>query len=90
MTTQWYDYIGYIAAVCIAIFAIPQLINLIKTKNTSYISLLMYSIYLVGCYAFTLAGIFMVAGVDRARTIDGLPLILADGVASIIATIILV
>jgi hypothetical protein len=49
----------------------------------------MYIIYLIGCYTFTLAGIFMLVGVPgQTATIAGLPLILADGVASTIATII--
>jgi uncharacterized protein with PQ loop repeat len=82
-----WDIFGLIAGICIAIFAIPQIISLIRTKDTSYIKLSMYVIYVIGCYVYVVVGILV--SIDNHSIIKGLQLIIADGAASIVATIIL-
>ena len=47
---KWYGYVGFIAAFCIAIYSLPQFIKIIKTKNTTAISVLMF--FLVICFLY--------------------------------------
>jgi uncharacterized protein with PQ loop repeat len=83
--------VGIIASIGISIFTLPQLISLIKTKNTAYINIPMYLIYLIGCLCFLLGGIFMVAGVGLEPTLSGgLPLVIAQGVCGTISSIIFI
>lgn len=49
--------LGYIGAVCIAVFSSPSLINVIKTKDTTVISTLMFTILTVGAFGFMMQGI---------------------------------
>jgi uncharacterized protein with PQ loop repeat len=83
-----------VASGLIAIFTTPQLINLIKTRNTTYINIPMYSIYLIGCFCFLIGGVLMVCGVGMdnptlARNLSsGLPLVIAQSFCGIISSII--
>ncbi len=49
--------LGYIGAICIGIFSSPQLIRVIKTKDTYSIPLLMFAILFIGSLCFTIQGI---------------------------------
>ncbi len=49
--------LGYLGAICIAIFSSPQLIRVIKTKDTYSVPLLMFSILAFGSLCFTIQGI---------------------------------
>jgi uncharacterized protein with PQ loop repeat len=71
----------------ISIFTLPQLINLIKTKNTAFINIPMYSIYLIGCVCFLLGGILMTCNHLLSA---GLPLVIAQSVCLTITTIIFI
>lgn len=89
---QWYFYIGLIAAICIAAFNFPQLIQVIKTKNTCGMSVIMLLILLGGDIFFVLNGIGILADKDmeqKARISAGLPLLLANLIATIMTATLL-
>ncbi|MDR3329962.1 MAG: hypothetical protein LBS76_01660 [Mycoplasmataceae bacterium] len=83
---DWYFYIGLIASAAIAVFTVPQLVNIVKTKNTAFINIPMYIIYLIGCLCFLLGGI-LTATTSLA---SGLPLIIAQSVCGTISSIIFI
>lgn len=72
--------IGLLAAICTTISFLPQAIKTIKTKNTSGISLGMYSLFSFGTLLWFIYGI----------TDKNLPVALANGVTLIFACIILI
>ena len=72
--------IGLIAAACTTASFIPQAIKSIKTKDTSGISLSMYGLFALGTLLWLLFGIFT----------DNIPVLLANGVTLVFASIILV
>lgn len=82
----WYFYIGLIAAICIAIFSMPQLIKVIKTKHTEGLSVAMLSLLVFGDLMFGIQGIGMLAVKDIS---GGLPLFLANAVSCTTSAIIL-
>ncbi len=55
---RWWDILsfvfGIIAAICIAVYTFPQLVKLLKTKNSSGISISMFIILVVGDFFFIL------------------------------------
>ncbi|MFT4737498.1 MAG: MtN3 and saliva related transmembrane protein [Cyclobacteriaceae bacterium] len=51
------EIIGYIAAFCTTVSFLPQLIQTLKTKNTTGISLVMYVIFVFGVTMWLLYGI---------------------------------
>ncbi|WP_422397326.1 SemiSWEET family sugar transporter [Spiroplasma endosymbiont of Tricholauxania praeusta] len=51
------EILGYLAAICIPLAFLPQTIKLIKTRNTSGISIFSYSIYQLGGLTFLIFGI---------------------------------
>ncbi|MDE3212727.1 MAG: SemiSWEET transporter [Bacteroidota bacterium] len=72
--------IGLVAAGCTTTSFIPQAIKTIRTKNTSGISLAMYSLFALGTLLWLLFGIFS----------SNLPVSLANAVTLVFASIILV
>lgn len=84
---NWYFWVGMIAAGCVAIYNIPMFIKILRTKNTSGISLLMYIFLVLGCWLFFLQGIGMIF--DKNFN-GGLPLLLANLFSGLVSTIILV
>ena len=72
--------IGLIAAFCTTVSFVPQAIKTIQTKNTSGISLGMYSLFAFGTLLWFLYGIFS----------SNLPITLANGVTLIFSITILV
>ncbi|MFN8259077.1 MAG: SemiSWEET transporter [Bacteroidales bacterium] len=69
---------GLLAAICTTSAYLPQAIKIIRTKKTSDISLLMYSVMALGTFLWLLYGFFL----------HNFPLILANGIGfSLIATI---
>ena len=73
------DIIGYVAAVCTTISLLPQTLKLFKTKDTSAISLRMYSLFTFGVAAWLVFGILQ----------SNWPIILANGITLIFASLIL-
>lgn len=49
--------LGYLAAICIPLAFLPQTIKLIRTKKTSGLSILSYSVYQLGGLTFLVFGI---------------------------------
>ena len=50
------DIIGYFAAILTTLSFLPQAINTIKTKDTSGISLIMYSMFTIGVLGWLIYG----------------------------------
>ena len=76
---DWIKVLGLVAAFCTTIAFLPQAIKIIRTKDTSSISTAMYSLFTVGTLMWLLYGIYS----------HNIPVVLANGVTFIIATIIL-
>jgi MtN3 and saliva related transmembrane protein len=76
---DWVKILGLVAAFCTTIAFLPQAIKIIRTKDTSSISTAMYSLFTVGTLMWLLYGIYS----------RNMPVVLANGVTFIIATIIL-
>ena len=76
---NWISILGLVAAFCTTIAFLPQAIKIIRTKDTSSISTAMYSLFTVGTLMWLLYGIYS----------HNLPVVLANAVTFIIATIIL-
>ena len=76
---DWIKILGLVAAFCTTIAFLPQAIKIIRTKDTSSISTAMYSLFTVGTLMWLLYGIYS----------HNIPVVLANGVTFIIATIIL-
>lgn len=72
--------VGMIAAVLTTFSFLPQVLKTVKTKDTSGISLLMYSLSVVGLSLWLVHGVM----------INDLPLILANSVSVILSAIVLV
>lgn len=92
MELQWYFYVGLIAAICISIFTMPQLIQVIKTKHTEGLSIMMLCLLVFGDTCFALNGIGLLADkvVPMAQRLSGgLPLFLANVIATTISAILL-
>ena len=73
------DFLGYTAAVLTSASFIPQAFLVIRTRRTGGISLLMYSMFTIGVALWLVYGIAMRA----------LPIILANGLTLVLASIIL-
>ncbi|AXY01976.1 glutathione synthetase [Vibrio alfacsensis] len=70
--------LGYIAATCTTCAFIPQVMHILKTKDTSSISLGMYTIFILGVFLWMTYG-FIVAD---------LPVMLANAITLLLASII--
>lgn len=72
--------IGFVAATSTTVSFIPQAIKTIRTRQTKDISLMMYALLTFGVFMWTIYG-FMV---------NDWPVILANGITIIFASIVLV
>ncbi|MEE8328321.1 MAG: SemiSWEET transporter [Thermodesulfovibrionia bacterium] len=79
MDINYIAIIGLIAGTCTTISFLPQVIKIIKTKETKDISISMYIILATGMLLWIIYGIF----------IEALPVILANTISFIFATIVL-
>ncbi len=77
---NWIAAAGLVAAFCTTISFLPQAIQTIRTKDTSSISLAMYSIFTFGTLMWLLYGLFSY----------NLPVSLANGVTLILSSTILI
>lgn len=73
------DMVGFVAAILTTLSFVPQIILIIRTRRTSGISLLMYSIYVVGIVMWFAYGVMT----------GSLPLILSQTVTLLITGSIL-
>lgn len=72
--------IGTLAALCTTSSLLPQVIKIIKIKETRDISLLMYAMLVVGVLLWTIYGILR----------KDVPIIVANSIAFILATSVLI
>ncbi len=72
--------IGFVAAIFTTSAFLPQAIKIIRTKKTSDISLLMYSVMAIGSFLWFLYGVFLKAP----------PIIVANSIGLILVCTILV
>ena len=72
--------IGLVAAFCTTASFLPQAIQTIRTKNTSGISLSMYSLFAVGTL------FWLIYGIADSNS----PVIIANGITLVFAVIILI
>jgi len=77
---NWVTILGLIAATFTTVAFIPQAVKIIRTKHTKDISIVMYSMLIVGIILWLLYGIM----------IKELPIILTNSVTLIFTSIILV
>lgn len=73
------QYIGIIAAILTTASFVPQAIQVIKTKDTKGISLVMYICFVLGVFLWTIHGI----------NINDYAIIAANGITFVLASIIL-
>lgn len=76
MNIEWF---GYLAAICTTFSFIPQVIHILRTKDTDAISLGMYSIFTFGIAMWLFYGI----------AISNIPMTLANGITFVLALFIL-
>lgn len=80
MDINYIAIIGLVAGACTTISFLPQVIKTIKTKETKDISLPMYILLATGIFLWIIYGIL----------IGSLPVLLANAISFVLATIILV
>ncbi|MEG0293789.1 SemiSWEET transporter [Enterococcus sp.] len=73
------QYIGLVAACLTTISFLPQVIQVIRTKNTASISLGMYLLFVLGVFLWSIYGFY----------IRDIAIILANGITLISASVIL-
>ena len=71
--------LGLAAAVCTTVSFLPQAIKTIQTKNTSGISLFMYSLFAFGTFLWLLFGLFT----------HNIPIVSANAITLVFSIIIL-
>lgn len=64
--------IGYLGAIGIAIFSMPEVINVIRKKKTSHINMALFLILMISSFCFVVSGFYNVgkdimAGVDSIK-----------------------
>jgi len=74
------EIIGYVAAFCTTFAFLPQVIKVIKTKDTSSISLGMYFIYIIGVTCWLIFGLMT----------NYLSIILANIITFILALVVII
>jgi len=74
------ELLGFVAAICTTISFLPQVIKIIKTKETKDISLLMYIILNIGIFLWLIYGFL----------ISEPPIIVANGIVFILGLLILI
>ncbi|OCN05285.1 hypothetical protein A4S06_09260 [Erysipelotrichaceae bacterium MTC7] len=71
--------VGYIAATLTTISFVPQVIQVVKTKDTSSISLGMYSLFVIGVALWLVYGL----------VIGDLPMIISNAITTVLSSVIL-
>ncbi len=74
------DIVGSIAAILTTVSFLPQLVKVLRTRETRDISLSMYLMFTTGVFLWTVYGIML----------DRLPMILANSITFLMALVILV
>ena len=74
------EYIGYIAAVFTTISFLPQVIHTIRVKDTTSISLTMYSLLIIGTICWLAYGVVL----------GSTPIIVANGITIALSSVIFI
>jgi len=74
------EYIGYIAAVLTTVSFLPQVIHTIRVKDTTGISLTMYSLLIVGTICWLSYGVVL----------GSIPIIVANGITFALSSVIFI
>lgn len=77
---SWITLLGLVAAACTTLSFLPQALKIINTKETKGISLLMYVFLEFGLFLWLIYGFL----------IKSFPLMLANGLALMLSTVILI
>lgn len=72
--------LGYIASICIPLAFLPQTLKTIIKKETKGISIISYSIFLLGCIGFLIFGIYA----------KDIPMIICEVITGFFSIIILI
>ncbi len=72
--------VGLLAATCTTVSFVPQVVQILKTKNTQGISLGMYVLFTFGIACWLVYGFYL----------NGLPIIIANSITLILAATILI
>ena len=80
MNFSWISIIGLLAAFCTTWAFLPQVIKIIRSRDTKAISLSMYSIFFTGILLWLIYGLI----------IKDIPLIAANGITFILSGIVLI
>ena len=51
--------LGYLAALCTSLSFVPQVYKIIRTRNTTGISLIMYALFVTGVFLWLIYGIMI-------------------------------
>lgn len=76
----FFTILGYVAATGTTVAFVPQLISVVKTRDTKSISLGMYIIFVIGILSWIIYGVYK----------KDLPLLIANSISIVLASIILV
>ncbi|ODS40045.1 MAG: hypothetical protein A7315_09835 [Candidatus Altiarchaeales archaeon WOR_SM1_79] len=76
---EWITMIGLLAAACTTLAFLPQAIKALRTKQTRDLSLPTYLVLTIGLFLWLVYGLL----------ISNLPIIMANGISSIIGVIII-
>lgn len=77
MNIEWF---GYLAAFCTTVAFIPQVLHIVRTRDTGAISLGMYSIFTFGVAMWLAYGVVL----------ENLPMIVANIITLLLALVVLV
>lgn len=84
----WYFYVGLVAAACIVVYLIPQLVKTVKSKNTESLSIVMLILNFFAGVFFVASGLGMIFGDPGLES--GLPVTIANVVSSGITTTLII
>lgn len=79
MVSDW-SMVGYLAAFCTTVAFVPQVLRILRTRDTHSISIGMYAIFTFGVFLWLVYGVLT----------DDLPIILANAVTFSLASVILI
>lgn len=85
--------IGYLGAIGIAIFSMPEVVNVIKRKKTNHISMTLFLILMISSLCFVISGFYnvskdIIAGVDSVKWSFALAVTIANVMSCLSAGIV--
>lgn len=85
--------IGYLGAIGIAIFSMPEVFNIIRKKKTSHINMALFLILMISSFCFVVSGFYnvskdIIAGVDSTKWSFSLSVSIANVMSWLSASIV--